>query len=125
MFFNVHRRTTIAIILVVIVVGLIVFYHYFDPTYSLYAPKCLLKSLTGYDCPGCGCQRLLYHWANGCFCKGIRYNYFFLIAIIYIVFILIGGKVHVFQRFCTNRYVMGSFIALYIAWWIVRNILHI
>lgn len=60
-----------------IVIAIVVVYHVFDPTNSIYAPKCFLKTLTGYNCPGCGCQRLLYNWANGHFIEGLRYNYFF------------------------------------------------
>lgn len=65
----------------------IVFYHYFDPTHNIYAPKCLVKTLTGHDCPGCGCQRLLYQWAHGHFIEGIRYNYFFPIGLLYVFLI--------------------------------------
>lgn len=109
----------------IIIIGVLCLYHTFDPTHSIYAPKCIIKSITGYACPGCGCQRLLYNWANGRFIEGLRYNYFFPIGILYIILILIGKRFPKLQRFCSSAATIYLFIALYIAWWILRNILDI
>lgn len=123
----IQRSSPIVVTLLmgVIIIGGIVFYHFFDPTYSIYAPKCIVKMLTGYDCPGCGCQRLLYNWANGRFLDGLRYNYFFPIGLVYIVLILIGRKYPRLHHYCLHRTTIISFVILYIAWWIIRNILSI
>lgn len=107
------------------VAALIISYHLFDPTHSVYAPKCLLKSLTGYDCPGCGCQRLLYHWANGRFMEGLRYNYFFPIGLLYAILILEGRRIPIIHHICTSAVTIYSFVTIYLLWWIVRNLLHI
>lgn len=35
-------------------------YFIFDPAVTRWAPKCMFRVLTGYDCPGCGSQRALH-----------------------------------------------------------------
>lgn len=109
----------------VVVLLIVLIYHFFDPTDNINAPKCMLKMLTGYDCPGCGCQRLLYNWANGRFIEGLRYNYFFPIGIIYLFSILLGRLIPKLHHIVTSKIAIISFITLYFAWWILRNILNI
>lgn len=121
-----HSKTAITIALSgAMVIALVVLYHLFDPTHSIYAPKCVIKAITGYDCPGCGCQRLLYHWAHGRFIEGLHYNYFFPIGLLYIILILVGRHIPILHHICTSSAVIYSFIAIYLLWWIVRNLLHI
>lgn len=109
----------------VIVIAIVVVYHFFDPTNSVYAPKCLLKTLTGYDCPSCGCQRLLYSWANGHFVEGLRYNYFFLVGVLYILLILLRRHFPRLHHVCMSPTAIYLFIIMYLSWWIVRNILNV
>lgn len=107
------------------VAALIITYHVFDPAHSVYAPKCLIKTITGYDCPGCGCQRLLYHWANGRFIEGLRYNYFFPVGLLYIILIFVGRQIPAVHHICTSSIAIYSFATIYFLWWVVRNLLHI
>lgn len=111
--------------LVLIILYIVYSYLNFDPTHNVYAPKCLFFTLTGYKCPGCGCQRLLYHLANGNFNMGLRYNYYFLISSIYLIFILIGPFFSPIKKICYSKHVVITFIFLTLAWFIVRNILNI
>lgn len=108
--------------IVVAVVSLILAYHHFDPTNDIRAPKCLLKTITGYNCPGCGCQRLMYNWANGRFIEGLQYNYFFPIGIVYLIAVLIGRLIPKLYEIIASKIAIITFIILYITWWIVRNI---
>lgn len=48
---------------VVVLIG--VLYFIFDPADSALAPKCIFHSLTGWDCPGCGSQRMLHALLHG------------------------------------------------------------
>ena len=122
---NLKKITITIILLWIVVIVVLIVYHYFDPTHSIYAPKCLLKMLTGYDCPGCGCQRLLYHWAHGRFLQGWRYNYFFPVGIVYIALILIGRRIPRLHYLFTSATTIYIFIAMYVLWWVLRNLLHI
>lgn len=45
---------------VLIVVGVVSIYFFADPARSVWMPKCAFKALTGFDCPGCGSQRMLH-----------------------------------------------------------------
>ena len=117
---------------IVTMIGFIIFmtivlfcYQYYDPTYSDIAPKCVIKNLTGYNCPGCGCQRLLYQWAHGNCIEGLRYNYFFAIGLIYLILICIGFLSPFIHRVVVSKWAINSFIILYFVWWILRNLLGI
>jgi len=57
------RRVIIAVIAVVIVAVAVV-YAVFDPA-SAFFPRCVFRSLTGLECPGCGSQRALHALLTG------------------------------------------------------------
>ena len=46
-------------------VAIMLFYGLNDPADHTPLPKCLLKTVTGYDCPGCGAQRALHALLHG------------------------------------------------------------
>ncbi len=68
-------------------------YYYFDPSEKSFFPSCPLKTLTGYDCAGCGVQRALHAilhgnwraaWAlNPLFVLLLPVSLFYLIIIIF------------------------------------------
>ena len=37
----------------------------FDPMQSRWLPKCMFYVLTGWECPGCGSQRMVHALAHG------------------------------------------------------------
>jgi len=67
---------------------LYVFTH--DPSHSenLYV-VCIFKTVTGWDCPGCGGQRALYHLLHLDFAKAVRMNAFFVLFLLPYLAILI------------------------------------
>ena len=107
------------------VIGLSCFcilYHYFDPAHSHLAPKCIFKSLTGYDCPGCGSQRAIHAFLNGRIWEGIQYNYLLVPALLYVMALTIfprEGKVYSALSGSTACWI---WFGVFIAWWIGRNI---
>jgi len=66
------------VLLTVAVVALGVLYYIFNPTTSSLAPKCMFKCMTGYDCPGCGSQRLLHALLHGNFADAWHANAYLL-----------------------------------------------
>ena len=58
------QKRTVAAAAIVAAAALCVYYSAFDPATSP-APRCMLRLLTGYDCPGCGSQRALHALLHG------------------------------------------------------------
>ncbi len=105
-------------------------YYYFDPSTYIIMPKCPVKLLTTFDCPGCGFQRALHAFLHGNIKEAISYNLFFLVAIP-IVFlwcfngILIEKTSNSQRRIAlinVNRYLVFFYIACYLFWFVIRNV---
>lgn len=120
-----YKTITIITAVVIVIVIITIVYHFYDPTNSIYAPKCVIKLITGYDCPSCGSQRLMYSWAHGNFVDGVKYNYFIPFGLLYLFFIFIGRWIPKINRICTSNIAIYTFIVVYCLWWVGRNILHV
>lgn len=55
-----------------------VIYFTVDPAHSAWIPKCAFHSITGYDCPGCGSQRMLHALLHGDFAAAWQANAFII-----------------------------------------------
>lgn len=56
-----------------VLAGACVLYAY-APTEHVFYPRCLFHALTGWQCPGCGGTRALYHLLHLHVSEAIRYN---------------------------------------------------
>ena len=65
-----------------------VLYFFVNPEDYELMPKCVLKQLTGYDCPSCGAQRAFHAVLHVNFAKAISYNLFFVISVSYFLLVL-------------------------------------
>ena len=112
-----------------------VFYYCVNPLESDIAPKCPMKLLTGWQCPSCGGQRALHSFLHGRIAEAVSYNLFFIIAI---PFLLVTAYATLMinkpspsrltvslYNFATSKYTLMSYIAVYLVWWVVRNLLGI
>lgn len=112
-----------------------VFYYFVNPSESSVAPKCPMKLLTGWQCPSCGGQRALHAFLHGRLAEAVSYNLFFIIAI---PFLLVTAYATLMinrpnpsrltislYNFATSKYTLMSYIAVYLVWWVVRNLLGI
>lgn len=92
-------------------------------------PKCPLKILTGYDCPGCGATRAMHAALHGDFISAIHYNLFLIAGIGYAMLAAVATWLpFVSKRKRIRSLILGPasgwiYITLFFAWWIVRNIL--
>lgn len=59
------RRLILPIAVVLVAAVLALTYFLFDPTESTWMPQCPVHLLTGFDCPGCGSQRMLHALLHG------------------------------------------------------------
>lgn len=102
-----------------------------DPMQSVLAPKCILKLLTGYDCPGCGFQRAVHAFLHGHILQAARYNLFLLVGVPYLAVVFIsdylmrGETRRRWQRVTHNKWLALTYVALYLIWWVVRNVYHL
>ena len=70
------RGLCIAAVAVTALLGAL--YFFFDPSLSRWAPKCYFYAITGWECPGCGSQRMLHALLHGDLAGAWRYNAFLL-----------------------------------------------
>ena len=107
----------------VAVVALCVYYYNVDPAAGGTAPRCLLRSLTGYDCPGCGTQRALHALLHGHVATAWHHNaaLFFavpLAAAYAAEDYLPAGVARVLRA---PAFILAIAAAI-VAWWVLRNV---
>lgn len=105
---------------------LLIIYGLFDPE-SGYFPRCIFKTITGYDCPGCGSQRAIHALLNGHFAEAWHYNALMILAIP-LVALLVMSRVYAGRMprlFMALRSTTISYLLIIVVltWWIVRNII--
>ena len=115
--------------LVVIASLLVLFavvYFFVDPMQVRWMPRCIWKVATGYDCPGCGSQRMAHALMHGDMQAAWRANAYALCMLPLIGFMLwlelfreryprLYGRVH-------SPFVIWALVASVFVWWIVRNL---
>lgn len=113
------------------VVVVLVFLYNINPAESVAAPKCLVKMVTGYDCPGCGFQRAVHALLHGHFVQAARFNFFLLLALPYLLALFVsdyclrGETQRRWQRVTHSMVLILTYLVLYLVWWVVRNIYHL
>lgn len=125
----VSRRLIISSAVLGAVAVLSVVYYYIDPM-TVMAPKCPFKFLTGWSCPACGAQRALHSLMHLHFAEAIKHNLFLIVGLPYLLlvaFVKVAGEER-FPKITTLAYSQITafvYVALFFAWWIVRNLLGI
>lgn len=120
-------RRRVIFTLVVILSGVVL--YWLDPAQYVFMPKCIFRMLTDWDCPGCGLQRAVHALLHGRFWEAVQYNYFLLLGIPYVLAVMYmewftSGEKHLrLRRVLYHRYVLYAYVALYLAWWVLRNVL--
>ena len=121
-----YKYLTYAIMATILVAVIVYMYYQYDPSYSSLAPKCIVRQLTGYDCPSCGVQRAIHSLLHLDVERAFWLNPFISVVAPYIVLLILTTlcKGEVFCRmrqYVQRRVVVYSYIALYFIWWVVRN----
>lgn len=120
------KRSITTTITIVVVVGIILLYKNFDPTFSHFAPKCPFHLLTGYECPSCGIQRAAHALLNGDFDRAFWLNPFLVLAMPYLLLMILtstikSARLNQLREILRHNYILYGYVALYFIWWIVRN----
>lgn len=88
--------------------------------------RCLLKMLTGYDCPFCGAQRAFDALLQGDIYSIWHDNPFLVIVSPYLAIVVLNLLKIIpsdcrLMRFLYNRWVIVALGMLTVGWWIFRN----
>lgn len=119
-------RRVVAIVVVATLLLLGAFYFFVDPGSSIVAPKCVVKALTGYDCPSCGGQRALHALLHGEVADAFRLNPFLVVAVPYLLALLYahfatGRRAARVRQVTHHPAVIWGYVVLFFLWWVVRN----
>ena len=88
-------------------------------------PRCLLRFVTGYDCPACGAQRAIRCFATGELYAGFWCNPYLIVISPYILLLIIaeigGSRTSKLHKWLTNTKVVLFLVIIMFGWWIMRN----
>lgn len=112
----------------VIAVAVIIVYYRFDPTASRWMPRCPSKLITGYDCPGCGSQRMLHALLHGDIAAAWRFNPFILLSLPFLIMAIWGNFSSLpgatrMRAIAHSPYMVWAYVVAFFGWWILRNLL--
>lgn len=120
-------KTLIILSIVIILLGVLSLYFFWNPSEHNIFPKCPFYSYTGIYCAGCGSQRAIHQIMNGHIITGIRHNYLLIIVFIvlsYKAILFILNKVYnksyfdIFHKPVATKIIL----AIVLLFWILRNI---
>lgn len=113
----------------IVVLILVIIFRQYDPTLFNFYPKCIIKSVTRYQCPGCGIQRATYHLLNFNFKKAFILNPLFVSLLPYMVLVYfttvifkgnaISNKLNIFLL---NKFLIGLLFIIVVSFTIYRNL---
>ena len=101
--------------------GAWVLYTY-PPAETAFYPPCVFKTVTGFDCPGCGSTRAAHAILHGRFGDAFRLNpMLFLAGAVFAVAApdLLRGQT---PRWVATPWFGRVAFAVVIVWWVVRNL---
>lgn len=106
--------------------ALAVLYFFVDPAEVSFMPKCIFRLATGWECPGCGSQRLVHALLHGRIAEAWGYNPFLLLMLPLLVFMVWleavrKRRARLYARFY-NPYMPLVFAVLLVGWTVVRNL---
>lgn len=80
-----YKKQLLFLVVFIIFCGI---YFFVDPSESSFFLKCPLKTMSGYDCAGCGVQRAFHGLLHLRIVKAFQYNPLYIISIPFLVLIL-------------------------------------
>lgn len=115
------------IIICVLFLAFLAFYFIFDPMESGYMPQCVFNRLTGWNCVGCGTQRMLHAMLHGDFVAAFKANALVFCSLPVVGFLLwlefkrkkypgLYAGVH-------SRFFIISVGVIFLGWMFLRNLL--
>lgn len=108
------------------IVAVAAVYAFFDPAGALF-PRCMFKTVTGWNCPGCGSQRALHALLTGHPAEAWHFNPYLFIAVPVALFFgfveAIQTRFPALHRALIRPVTFYILILLTVLWTIARNLL--
>ena len=107
--------------IVVLSAGAWVLYTY-PPAEHAFYPRCVFKTITGLECPGCGSTRAAHALLHGRIGEAFRLNPFIFVfggVIAFALPSLVRGRQ---PEFMTTRWFAWTSAVVILGWWIARNL---
>ncbi len=126
-----RRAFIIKVAVVLTAVAVAAGLYFINPVSSELTPKCPFKLITGLSCPACGIQRFLHALFNGRVAEAVGYNYYLVYALPYAVLFAVewllphGAARDRLAAVIEHRYAVWFYVATFMIWFIVRNVLGI
>lgn len=103
-----------------------VFYFIFDPLTARFMPQCLFYKLTGWQCSGCGSQRLIHSLLHGDFPAAFHANPLLfcclpLVAFMVYVELMRKRRPTLYER-VNRQWVIITAAVVLLLWMPVRNL---
>jgi len=98
--------------------------YFYSPTEYTFYPPCILKMVTGLDCPGCGGIRALYNLLHGQFLRAADYNLLFVTILPLLFVTLVAQQTFPSQKILSSINKPVVFVILVCIFWLLRNIYH-
>lgn len=94
----------------------------FPPAAHSFYPRCVFRTVTGLECPGCGSTRALHALLHGRIGEAFRFN-----PLLFAVMIAAACALPAFlrgetPRFLTTRWFGWGSVAIVSGWWVARNL---
>ena len=94
----------------------------YPPAEHTFYPRCVFKSLTGYECPGCGSTRAAHALLHGRVGEAFRHNPF-IFAFAAVVACALPSLVRGRQPdFMTRPWFGWTSVVVIVGWWVGRNL---
>jgi len=125
---NRSRQLAIAVTSWVVLATVSTFLFFFNPSSpsNQFFPKCPFFFLTGWQCPGCGATRALYHLLHLHGVTAFKFNPLFILTLPFIIYGFLGftksaitGKPY--RRLFIPPIYLWGWLVLLISFWIFRN----
>ena len=93
--------------------------------YPEWTPRCVVRWISGYDCPACGTQRACRLLLQGEWRIAFLQNPYIVLIAPYLVAVVAaercGGPDSRFRHLLKARAVVVGWVVLMLVWWILRN----
>lgn len=106
-------------------IAVLCLYGAVDPA-SHFFPRCIFKSITGYDCPGCGSQRALHALLTGDISAAWHFNAMLVASIpalgLMMAVSAMKEKVPRLHNTLNSPPVIILWAVALMMWWVLRNV---
>ncbi len=121
----VNRRASVFLLwLTITVAGIFLFM--LEPGKSVFLPACLFRTLTGFQCPGCGTTRALHQLLHGNVWGAFQLNPLMLLSIPFLLYAVLRYTSSVMRgrpitrNLLASKYIWAVF-GVVIFFWVFRN----